>query len=155
MTLPQPDEKILAQVVEMYPNPDDPIREALWWFLQCWEGAVHDGREYAVEEFLRLLQGEPLIGRDNAPDLVAPAPPVNVQRVWAPLKQYPEASDIARVRPDLLSSKGWTLNGRVGKIAGMRRGDVILVFDREVPDGPPEYRGPVDHFEVDISSLQQ
>src|SRR4051812_38376918 len=131
-----------AKVAESYPTPGHPTAVAIIWFLDCWRATLAAGEETAVEEFVRLVRDEPLQPADNAPDLVAPGSPAPHTPVWAPLKQYGNVSDIARVRPDLLTSRGWTLNGRVGKIAGMRRGDVILIFDRQVPDGPPEYRGP-------------
>ena len=74
---------------------------------------IATGEETAIEEFLRLVRGEPLQPADNAPELHAPGEPVRVTPIWAPLKQYGNVSDVARVRPDLLSSHGWTLNGPV------------------------------------------
>jgi hypothetical protein len=143
------------KVVESYPNPAHPTATAIFWFLDCWRATIAAGEEDAVKEFMRLVRDEPLEPADNTPPLLAPGEAAPVTRVWAPLKQYGNVSDVARVRPDLLHQKGWTLNGRVGKIAGMRRGDVILVFDTPVMDGPDEYRGPADHFEIDISQLEQ
>jgi hypothetical protein len=157
VTLPdEPTDAMYTQIAEKYPNPDDPACTALLWFMDCWRATLFADQPQALDEFWRVLHGEALEPSNTAPDLVAASlAGSNGGPVWAPLKTYGNVSDIARVRPDLLSSKGWTLNGRVGKIAGMRRGDVILVFDRPVLDGPDEYRGPAEHFDIDISGLQE
>jgi hypothetical protein len=155
VTLPsEPSDAMYVQVAEKYPNSEDPACTALLWFMDCWRATIAAGQPQALDEFWRVLHGEALEPSDTAPALTEAGAHVPSEHVWAPLKQYGNVSDIARVRPDLLHARGWTLNGRVGKIAGMRRGDVILVFDRPVLDGPDEYRGPAEHFDIDISGLE-
>ena len=108
-----------------------------------------------LDEFMRLVRDEPLEPSDNAPPLLAPGEAAPVHRVWAPLKQYGNVSDVARVRPTCSTRRGGPSTAGSGKIAGMRRGDVILVFDTPVLDGPPSTAALPTTSTIDISGLER
>jgi hypothetical protein len=138
-----------AQVAGKYPE-GHPMGQALNWLIECWvsvESSQVD-LELLTAEFRLLLDHVAL----HPLPVEQRSAPIK-QRIWAPGSQWAEPGRVGRVRPDLLVRDGWKLNGRVGDIVGVRRGDVILVFHRGVRDGPPEYRGPASHFEVDISNI--
>lgn len=138
------------QVSLKYPE-GDPVANALNWMIECWvsvEDSQVDLDKLTAE--LRLLLDHRALKPFTNEEL--DARPLK-HRVWAPAAQWAAPGRVARVRPDLLTRDGWKLNGRVGDIVGVRRGDVILVFHKQVVDGPPEHRGPATDFEIDITDI--
>ena len=97
-------------------------------------------RDDALRAFTALVNGETLVEKVE-----------EVPRKWVPAKTYSHLTTVARVRSDYdPGPDGWKLNGRIGSVQAVRRGNLILHFDDGLEGAPVEFRSDINDFEVDI-----
>lgn len=143
----------LNELGRVFPNPDNLTRQTVTALLSVWSRmTVFAGSKLDVDDaldvFASLARGQQLHFGDATPS--ADASP----RVWAPAATYANLSNLGRVRPDFDDGPdGWKVNGRVGDVVSVRRGDLILSFHEHMDGAPDEFRSHVKDFEVDISHL--
>jgi hypothetical protein len=142
----------VGEVDSRYPDPETPERKCLYALLHVWERLEsfagetkqQPDRDEVLDAFVKLVRGETIAD----PDLV------EAKRAWAPAGQFVEVGASARVRTDYEDGPdGWRLNGRTGRIVGLRRGSVVLEFDKPLEGAPDGFRGTVKDVEVDITAL--
>ena len=140
----------LGELENEYPDPNNKNRKMITALLTMWNNvAMMDNDllddEAVLDDFASLIRGKSL--KTDTPEEA---------RAWAPASQYATYSSRARVRPDYdTGADGWKLNGREGEIITIRRGELIVRFDEELPGAPAEIRAGLAAFDVDISHLKR
>ena len=134
---------------EVYPDPDDKIRQAVTALLSVWTRVdvplTPEQRDEAVAAFHSLALKRPL-ARPEGPD--------DSNRVWGPASQYAGSANHVRVKLDAVpEGEQWKYAGRIGEIVGIRRGYITMVFLDARDGAPPGHQGPAKDFEVDITHL--